>query len=124
VPHLRWLNHASTWDFVFTGEAIDVDLFIYICFFLSLEEDRNVWLLLSFFQAVVMPAFMHGWEVWGTCLLPQGIHAQSDELSRMWPACFKNLLGVHNCTSSFAMLRELGEYHLLLLIVGQLPISG
>jgi Reverse transcriptase (RNA-dependent DNA polymerase) len=89
-------------------------------FYKKTLADKNVWLLLSLFKAVVMPSLMYGCEVWGTCLLSWGVHGHSDEPSRMRLAFFRNLLGVRNSTSSIAMLRELGEYPLLLLVVRQL----
>jgi Reverse transcriptase (RNA-dependent DNA polymerase) len=89
-------------------------------FYKKTLADKNVWLVLSLFKAVVMPSLMYGCEVWGTCLLSGGVHGDTDVLSRMRLAFFRSLLGVRNSTSSIAMLRELGEYPLLMLVVRQL----
>jgi Reverse transcriptase (RNA-dependent DNA polymerase) len=85
----------------------------------SLAE-KNVWLMLSLFKAIVMPSLMYGCEVWGASLLSGGIFGSSDEPSRMRLSFFRSLLGVRKSTASMAMLRELGEYPLRLLIVRQL----
>jgi Reverse transcriptase (RNA-dependent DNA polymerase)/Endonuclease/Exonuclease/phosphatase family len=85
----------------------------------SLAE-MNVWLMLSLFKAVVMPSLLYGCEVWGAGLLSRGMGDSSDEPSRMRLGFFRRLLGVRKSTASLAMLRELGEYPLHLLIVRQL----
>jgi hypothetical protein len=82
--------------------------------------EKNVWLLLSLFKAVVMPSLMYGCEVWGAGLLTGGMFGSTDEPCRMRLGFFRTLLGVRNSTATLAMLRELGEYPLHLLLVRQL----
>jgi Reverse transcriptase (RNA-dependent DNA polymerase) len=88
--------------------------------FAQTMADKNVWLHLSLFKVLVMPALTYGCQVWGTCLLSFGLMHMSDELNRFRLMFFRRLLGVRKSTAALILHRELGQYSLQFYVASQM----